>query len=86
MRLPGRPTVRMSPIWPMRVWPGLSSCSAICRRGNSSTVSTGFPNCRRTDRAVEEFKWAPDSSLIAYRADQAINDVPDLYTTAPDQS
>jgi Tol biopolymer transport system component len=33
---------------------------------------------------VEEFKWAPDSSRVAYRADQDFDNVIELYTSAPD--
>jgi Tol biopolymer transport system component len=35
---------------------------------------------------VFDFAWAPDSSLIAYRADQDIDGVFELYTTQPDGS
>ena len=35
---------------------------------------------------VLEFKWAPDSSRIAYRADQDIDNVDELYSSLPDGS
>jgi hypothetical protein len=35
------------------------------------------------DRNVDSFFWAPDSSRIAYRADQDINDVFELYSADP---
>ena len=37
------------------------------------------------DIDVSEFEWAPDSSLIAYRANQTSSSIVDLYTTAPNQ-
>ncbi len=37
------------------------------------------------DIDVSEFKWAPDSSLIAYRGNQTNSNIVDLYTTRPDQ-
>jgi dipeptidyl aminopeptidase/acylaminoacyl peptidase len=35
---------------------------------------------------VKEFQWAPDSSRVAYRADQDSNNVVELYTATPDGS
>ncbi|UCH22725.1 MAG: PD40 domain-containing protein [Deltaproteobacteria bacterium] len=35
---------------------------------------------------VKEFQWAPDSSRVAYRADQDIYNVVELYTATPDGS
>ena len=35
---------------------------------------------------VEDFLWAPDSSRIAYVADQDTNDKDELYTSLPDGS
>jgi Tol biopolymer transport system component len=36
--------------------------------------------------SVIDFAWAPDSSLIAYLADQVTNDVNELFTSPPDGS
>ena len=44
-----------------------------------------LPLLPANDVDVSEFKWSPDSSLIAYRANQASSSIIDLYTTAPNQ-
>jgi hypothetical protein len=35
---------------------------------------------------VTDFKWAADSSAIAYKADQSVNDVIELFASLPDGS
>jgi hypothetical protein len=37
-------------------------------------------------KSVKSFEWAPDSSLIAYRADQDTDFIEELYTSPPDGS
>ncbi len=41
------------------------------------------PSCRVGDD-VDSFEWAPDSSRLAYRADQDTINVKELYSSRPD--
>ncbi|MHC4458897.1 MAG: TolB family protein, partial [Planctomycetota bacterium] len=54
---------------------------------DSSTGNTKInPNTFVPGQNVTAFAWAPDSSRLAYRADQDANDVFELYTSLPDGS
>ncbi len=52
--------------------------------GNGVTQVSAIPQVYGESRALSDFAWAPDSSRIAYEADQDIDNVIEIFASGPD--
>jgi Tol biopolymer transport system component len=67
--------------------PTFNKVSSIAPGGGDVVVPRpGFPNDTAGTLSLDAFEWAPNSSVIAYVADQIIDNVFELFTVPPDGS